>query len=154
MNPPYKHPTVDKFVQRMVHHNNGIGLLFDRCEQEMWQKKIFPTASALLFIRGRLTFQSNLGAPISTAGCGSVLIAWGDENASFLKHCGIDGFFIDLRQGKWNDRPAPDDTPLLFRNVEGDIGCGYTDGDSTIYSSGTSIDGTTAKEWSTIPEVK
>lgn len=96
MNPPYSHPLVDRFVDKMVEHNNGIALLFDRCDQAMWQDKIFPTATALLFMRGRVKFISEDGKQLQGAGCGSVLIAWGEENAEALRSSGIRGKFIHL----------------------------------------------------------
>lgn len=134
----------------MIAHNNGIALLFDRCDVAMWQKKIFPTASALMFMSGRVKFMQPNGTTKQGAGCGSILIAWGHECADRLKKSGIDGFFIDLESQKWNDCPCPKETPLLFKNNEG-IGCGFVGDDDIINSTDESIVGSIPDLWATIP---
>lgn len=103
LNPPYSHPLVDGFIKKMCNHNNGIALLLSRCDQAMWHDLIFPTASALLFIRGRIKFLMPDGSTGQSAGCGSVLIAWGGVNSQILRTCGIDGFFIELKKTEENE---------------------------------------------------
>lgn len=62
----------------------------------LWHDVIFPTADAMLILRGRLKFYAPNGIQGDSAGCGSVLIAWGDSNVKALKECGIEGKFIKL----------------------------------------------------------
>nr|DAV38669.1 MAG TPA: DNA N-6-adenine-methyltransferase [Caudoviricetes sp.] len=56
LNPPYSRPLIEKFVNRMSKHGNGIVLLFNRCDSKMFQDVIFKTATAILFLKGRIKF--------------------------------------------------------------------------------------------------
>lgn len=95
LNPPYSRPLIDLFMKKMVENNNGIALTFDRCDNRMFQDVIFPNASGILFIKGRIKFLTEDGSENGTPGCGSVLIAFGDENARILKDCAIKGCYFD-----------------------------------------------------------
>lgn len=90
-NPPYSRKLVEPFIRRMAEHGNGIALVFNRMDISMWHDTIFPTADALLVIRGRLRFIRPDSSQAEAAGCGSVLIAWGNENANSLINSGING---------------------------------------------------------------
>lgn len=61
LNPPYSRPLINKFMRRMSEHNHGIALIFFRTDTEL--------------------FHTEAGAP----GCGSVLIAYGEEDANILE---------------------------------------------------------------------
>ena len=37
LNPPYSRPFIELFIRRMAEHNNGIALLFNRCDSKMFQ---------------------------------------------------------------------------------------------------------------------
>lgn len=97
LNPPYSHPLIERFVKRLADHGNGIALLFNRCDSKLFQDLIFPKADAILFLRGRIKFYTADGKQRGTPGCGSVLVAFGKENAQLLKKCSISGhfFYID-----------------------------------------------------------
>lgn len=41
LNPPYSRPLVEQFIKRMSEHNNGIALLFNRCDNKMFHDIIF-----------------------------------------------------------------------------------------------------------------
>lgn len=45
LNPPYSRPTIEHFITRMVEHNNGIALLFNRLDNKMFQDVVFPKAA-------------------------------------------------------------------------------------------------------------
>ena len=96
LNPPYSRPLLDQFVHKMVEHDNGIMLLFNRCDNKMFQEEIFPHAKAMIFLRKRIHFYRSDGTKGSQPGCGSVLIAFGNENAEILKHCNLEGKFVRL----------------------------------------------------------
>lgn len=96
LNPPYVRPEINQFIQRMIKHNNGIALVFNRMDTALWHKSIFSTASAILIMRGRIRFYNSEGIQGMTAGCGSILVAWGKENAVILKDCGIEGKYFEL----------------------------------------------------------
>jgi len=75
-NPPYAH--VGKWMARMAEHGNGIALLFARTETKAWHEHIWPKASSVLFLKGRLTFYHVDGTPgASNSGAPSALIGYG-----------------------------------------------------------------------------
>ena len=96
MNPPYGAEAA-QWLKRLAEHGNGIALIFARTETAMFFDHVWPHASALLFIKGRLHFhyvdgrraEANSGAP-------SVLIAYGEKNASDLGREPVAGAYIRL----------------------------------------------------------
>ncbi len=96
LNPPYSRPLIEMFIKKMAEHNNGIALLYNRCDSNMFQDIIFAKAKAMLFMRHRIKFYKQDRTLGGSPGCGSILIAFGDNNADILKNCGIDGKFIYL----------------------------------------------------------
>lgn len=96
LNPPYSRPLLERFVEKLAGHGNGIALLFNRCDCKLFQEVIFPTAQAILFLRGRVKFHTADGKQRGTPGCGSVLIAFGEKNAEVLETCGIQGKFFRI----------------------------------------------------------
>lgn len=97
MNPPYG-PKATKWLGRLAGHGNGIALVFARTETRMFTEHVWPHATALLFIEGRLHFhypdgrraKANSGAP-------SVLVSYGLDAAKRLLNSGIPGAFVDNR---------------------------------------------------------
>lgn len=96
LNPPYSRPTICRFVERMAAHGNGIALLFDRMDSGLWHDTIFPTATAILIMRGRIGFIRPDGTQAPCGGCGSVFVAWGEDNAKALRDGGIKGKYVRL----------------------------------------------------------
>ena len=96
LNPPYSRPLIEKFVEKMSDHGNGIALLYNRCDSKMFQDVIFKKATAMLFMRHRIKFYKSDGSIGGSPGCGSILIAFGDNNPDILKNCDIEGKFIYL----------------------------------------------------------
>ncbi len=94
LNPPYSRPLIEQFVARMVEHNNGIALLFNKCDSRMFQELIFPNMAGILFMRRRIKFLRPDGSRGNSPGCGSVLIAFGQENARILQESGIEGHYL------------------------------------------------------------
>lgn len=100
LNPPYG-PDCHHWLRRLASHNDGIAIVFARTETEMFFESVWPKASAMLFIKGRLHFHRVDGSRAkANAGGPSVLIAYGDVCAKRLASCGIDGAFISLRGAK------------------------------------------------------
>ena len=97
LNPPYSRPLLEQFVRRMADHNNGIMLLFNRSDSRMFQEVIFPNATAMLFLKGRVKFYKPTGEQGGTAGTGSILFAFGNENAEILQNSGVPGCFLPLK---------------------------------------------------------
>lgn len=96
LNPPYGREQTP-FLERMVEHGRGTVLIFARTETRAWHKYVWPEASAVLFLSGRLTFLAGDGERASAnAGAPSALIAYGTADAILLRGCGLSGQFIDL----------------------------------------------------------
>lgn len=94
LNPPYGQQA-RKWTARMADHNNGIALLFARTETEMFMQHVWPHATALLFIAGRLHFHYVDGTRhASNAGAPSVLIAYNESNAQRLVDSRIPGALV------------------------------------------------------------
>lgn len=95
LNPPYG-PWAAKFLAKLAKHGNGIALTFARTETRSFFAHVWPHATALLFIAGRLFFYRPDGtrAPMN-AGAPSVLIAYGRENADRLRTAGIRGAYVE-----------------------------------------------------------
>ncbi len=97
LNPPYGGAT-DRWLSRLVQHGNGIALIFARTETRMFFDHVWPRASALLFLQGRLTFHTVDGKPAAhNGGAPSVLIAFGEGNTHTLANSGIPGKFLHLK---------------------------------------------------------
>lgn len=104
LNPPYKRPLVERFLAKMAAHNNGIALVFARTETKMFFDHVWPKASALLFLRGRLSFCRPDGVKGKTSdgkntnsGGPSVLIGYGQEATRRLSSAKDLGAFVRLR---------------------------------------------------------
>lgn len=98
LNPPYGRTMVD-WVRALALHGTGTALLFARTETALFHDWVWPQASALLFLKGRLTFlQPDGGKPIANAGAPSVLIAYGAEDADALRASGLDGAYVPLTE--------------------------------------------------------
>lgn len=102
LNPPYG-GAMTAWLERMAEHQHGTALIFARTDTAAWHDLIFPYATALLFLRGRLSFlrpgraddnarlpgEGNSGAP-------SVLVAYGNRDADVLASCGLAGRVVRL----------------------------------------------------------
>lgn len=95
LNPPYS--DVGAWDGRLAEHGRGTALVFARTEVRWWFDHVWPRASALLFLRGRLSFYDGKGRPSKTghnSGGPSVLIAYGDHDADVLEACDLPGAFV------------------------------------------------------------
>lgn len=71
LNPPYSRPLIEKFIEKMSEHGNGIALLYNRCDSRMFQEVIFKKATAMKFLKHRIRFYrpdgSRGGIPVAEA---------------------------------------------------------------------------------------
>jgi hypothetical protein len=95
LNPPYGRG-MEKWIEKLKKHGNGIALIFARTETKCFFDHIWNDADALLFVKGRIKFYHITGIQGGTPGAPSVFIAYGKENALALKNSGINGRFINL----------------------------------------------------------
>ena len=89
MNPPYG-KALGSWLNRLALHGNGIALVFARTETQAFFGNVWPYASAMLFLRGRLTFYRPDGSKSAeghNSGGPSVLIAYGDRGSNVLWKC-------------------------------------------------------------------
>lgn len=88
-NPPYGR-ALGTWLERMSLHDNGIALTFARTDTRAYRQHVWPCASGLLFLYGRLTFCTPTGesAPLGhNSGGPSVLIGYGAEARRRLELC-------------------------------------------------------------------
>jgi hypothetical protein len=75
LNPPYG-PSIDRWLERLARHGDGLALVFARTDTR-WYQEIARQATALCFIAGRLSFIRPDGSRGGSAGAPSVLLAFG-----------------------------------------------------------------------------
>ena len=96
LNPPFSQPLITKFVGRLAEHGNGIALLYNRCDNNIFRDIIFQKAQAILFLHERIKFFRPDGTRIGRPRFGCVLVAFGKENAERLEHCPLAGKYVNL----------------------------------------------------------
>lgn len=102
LNPPYSAPA--RWLSRLAEHGDGIALLFARTDTALWHDHVWPHASGLLFLRGRIRFHRSSGKAFvregggSSAGAPSVLVGFGDRAAARLRSCGLAGAYVTGRE--------------------------------------------------------
>ncbi len=96
LNPPYSRPLIEQFVRRLAEHGNGIALLYNRCDSKMFHEVIFKKAMAMKFLRHRIRFYRPDGTRGNSPGRGSILIAFGKENAEILKTYPLEGKYVQI----------------------------------------------------------
>lgn len=95
LNPPYGKDT-PAWIRRMIEHNNGIALVFSRTDAA-WCQEAMSACTAMLFISGRVQFVPGLENQHkkSRCGAGTVLFAFGRDNAEVLKKLNNRGTYIE-----------------------------------------------------------
>ena len=85
----------------MVDNGNGILLTFARTDNKLFQELLLPSCDAILFMRHRVRFFSPDGKRGGSPGCGSVLLAFGQQNVEALERSGIEGFLFSKKEWSW-----------------------------------------------------
>lgn len=97
LNPPYD--DTPQWMSKLAQHNDGIALVFVRCETGWWFESVWPHASGILFLHGRVGFipegleQRNTA---HNAASPSALIAYGDWAHNVLASCPLPGAFVTV----------------------------------------------------------
>ena len=94
LNPPYDQPLISHFVKKMAQHGNGIALLYNRCDNKLFRDVVFPTMDSIFFINGRIRFFRPDGTIGGSPGCGSILVAWGQQNTEFIMKSDLEGTLL------------------------------------------------------------
>ena len=99
LNPPYGGETV-RWIQRLAGHGDGVALVSARMDTR-WFHEWASTADVICFVRGRLNFVPERHAAEYAAGLwvpggenctsdvGSMLLAWGADNAAAVSASGL-----------------------------------------------------------------
>lgn len=94
LNPPYGRTMAD-WMRQMALHGRGTALIFARTETALFHEWVWPHATAILFLRGRVTFLDPEGVAASAnSGAPSVLIAYGDRDADALRSSALPGALV------------------------------------------------------------
>lgn len=107
LNPPYDERFISAWMERLAtHEGGGTALVFARTETEWFQRWVWPKASALLFLKGRLYFHHVDGREAgNNAGAPSVLVAFGQADAEILRQAWamkrVAGAFVGMKAGAW-----------------------------------------------------
>lgn len=99
LNPPYGRK-MSIWLERGALHNDGIALVFARTDTRCFHDHVWPVASALLFIRGRLNFHrpsGELARNGGNSGGPSVLIGYGKTAAQRLQNNKNLGAYVALK---------------------------------------------------------
>lgn len=92
-NPPYG-ANVGAWAAKLAQHGRGLLLIFARTETSAWQDTVWPTGSAFLFMKGRISFFYPSGQRSRGSGVGSVLVAYGAQDIQCLETCGLRGTLL------------------------------------------------------------
>ena len=94
LNPPYSRKAV-AWLRKMAKHRFGTALVFARTETSWFREYVWRTASAVLFLDGRLHFYRPDGTRAeANAGAPSALVAYGAYDAFRLQTSGLTGTHV------------------------------------------------------------
>jgi hypothetical protein len=113
LNPPFCRYVVERWIQRLADHGNGVALLHARCEAQ-WFRPVWANASGILFMGQRIKFchadgiehPANSGAP-------PVLVSFGAEALKRIQASGIEGALVE----RWiwqTERARPHAAPQQY----------------------------------------
>lgn len=90
------------------HNNNYLyvcdNMVYRECELDFfsetidWEQRRYELAkaTAMKFLRNRIRFFRPDGTRGDSPGCGSILIAFGEDNAEILRNCDIAGKYVRI----------------------------------------------------------
>lgn len=96
LNPPYSNPLIQQFLLKMAEHNNGIALVFAKIEAKWFHDIVLQYATAIKFLYNRIRFYRPNGTQGMQPRNGSMLIAYGRDNAEILMNNTLKGKFLFL----------------------------------------------------------
>lgn len=84
----------------MAKHNQGIALVFSKIEAKWFHDIVFEYATAVKFLYSRIQFFKPDGTKGTQPRNGSMLVAYGMEDAEILSDNSIKGKFLYLKNNK------------------------------------------------------
>lgn len=97
LNPPYSNPLAQHFLTKMAKHNRGIALVFAKVEAKWFHDTVLSHATAIKFLYDRVKFYRADGTQGNQPRNGSMLIAYGKEDAHILLQNTLKGKFIFIQ---------------------------------------------------------
>jgi len=94
LNPEYSN--ANAWIKKLAEHGNGIALLFARTETNSYFEDIFPKASCLFFVRGRIRFCKPDGTRMRKGVGASVLVGYGGDALKRLSRTRIPGVLFNM----------------------------------------------------------
>jgi hypothetical protein len=91
-NPPYGEDC-KLWLRKLADHGDGIALIPPRVGSHWFHAEVLNRATAVLFLRGRVSFLDDNLRPVSGNNVDSVLVAFGELNALILGACNLPGKF-------------------------------------------------------------
>lgn len=106
LNPPYGRES-GPFLRKLAEHGRGTALIFARTETRMFHEVVWERATAIMFLKGRLSFLDANGIQATAnAGAPSCLVAYGVRDAVALGNSGLAGRVIWLNDNTESSRPV------------------------------------------------
>lgn len=97
LNPPYG-KELTPFLSRLADHGRGTALTFAATDTRWFHDYIYDRATAILFLKGRVTLLREDGTPFgANGGAASCLTAYGIKDAIALAKAPLKGHFESLR---------------------------------------------------------
>ena len=96
LNPPYSNPLQQEFLRKMAEHSRGIALVFSKIETQWFHDIVFEYATAVKFLYNRIQFFKPDGTKGTQPRNGSMLVAYGMEDAKILSNNTLKGKFLYL----------------------------------------------------------
>lgn len=112
LNPPYGREA-EAFIERLADHGRGTALIFASPETAVWDRLVWPRATLILLLAGRVTFWTEERVSARTnPGKGSALIAYGLEDAAALRASTLPGWLVEPQ---WAARQGEGELPKWLR---------------------------------------
>jgi hypothetical protein len=96
LNPPYSNPLVQQFLLKMAEHNRGIALLFSKVGTKWFHDIVLSNASAIKLLYERIQFLRPDGSKGTQPRNGSILVAYGKQDAEILSKNLMKGKFFHI----------------------------------------------------------
>lgn len=94
LNPPYGEHTF-KWMRKFAEHRRGVALIFARTDTKGFHERVFSSARAIYFLKGRVKFHREDGScPKNGPAAPSCLIAHTEEDTAAILTSGLAGFLM------------------------------------------------------------
>ena len=87
-NPPFG-KGIDKWVEKMYQHNNGVLLVNVSALPNRWFHKYFDRYTAICFIKGRINFINGIDQSNGAPAHGQMLISFGNDTKQAVLNCNL-----------------------------------------------------------------